>query len=280
MSIHERIQEQASAAAEFIQKRWSRKPRLGMVLGTGSGQIADRIDIDHAFDYGDIPHFPQSTALGHQGRLVCGTLFDFEVVAMQGRFHLYEGHAYDDVMLPIPVFGRLGIERLFVTNAAGGINPKFKSGELMAITSHLDFMYATSQIYGPTETGQSVDRPLLRTDQVYDKELVQMALSAGRQNDFVVHTGTYAGLLGPNYETRAEYRMLRKIGGDVAGMSTIPEVSMAALEKIPTLAISVITNVAKPDVLEATSGQEVIDAAKVAEPNLLAIVKSLTQPVK
>ncbi len=272
MFDHSTIRERASAAADFIRQQWSATPELGIVLGTGSGQIADRIEVQCTFDYGEIPHFPRSTALGHRGRLVCGKLFGADVVAMQGRFHPYEGHAYHEIILPVPVFHELGIKRLFVTNAVGGVNPKFKSGELMVITSHLDLMLLTGQMY---HHDGCAERLSFRTDRVYDAQLAQIALAVGRQNDFVVHTGSYAGLLGPNYETRAEYRMLRKIGGDVAGMSTIPEVSMAALYNIPTLAISVVTNVAKPDILEATSGQEVIDAALVAEPHLLAIVAAL-----
>ncbi len=187
---------------------------------------------------------------------------------MEGRFHLYEGYDVDKATLAVHTMQRLGVEILFVSNASGGINPKFASGEIMLIESHIDFMFrSTPQMTAPTSAG----RPTLRSD-AYDNELIEQAKSCARKNGFPIHQGVYASMLGPNYETRAEYRFLRRVGADVAGMSTVPEVAVAGRYGMRVLGMSIITNVAKPDVLEATSGQEVIDAAVVAAPHLKAIV--------
>ena len=226
-------------------------------------------------DYSDIPHFPVSTAMGHKGRLVCGRFAGKPIVAMQGRFHLYEGYSYEQLILPTQVLCCLGVNKLLVSNAAGGVNPKFLRGEIMLISSHVDFMFRTSKLIAGTSNKSIRDRPQHRSDDCYSEHLMQVAESVGRKNDFMVHRGCYAGMLGPNYETRAEYRMLRRIGGDAAGMSTLPEVTVAAAYGIDVLACSIITNVAKPDVLEPTSGQEVVDAAEVAAPNLHKVFEAI-----
>lgn len=270
---------QIGEAVEFIRSRWSKQPNVAIVLGTGSGEIADNLQIDQTIDYGQIPNFPQSTALGHKGQLVCGSFADQPVVAMQGRFHLYEGYPYEQITLPIHVLCSLGINKLLVSNAAGGLNPKYRSADIMLLTSHLDFMYrSTSSLFAPQPASGSNATPRFTSqpDRQYDLEMIELAEQVARQNNFVVHRGVYAGLQGPNYETRAEYRMLRRIGADVAGMSTIPEVTVAQRYAVRVLAASIVSNVAKPDVLEPTSGQEVIDAAKLAAPKLLKIFAAAT----
>lgn len=262
------VSQQADQTTEFIQSTWETKPRFGIILGTGSGQLAEQIEVETAFDYSELPNFPSSTALGHAGRLVCGTLAGQRIIAMQGRFHLYEGYDVDQATLPIHVMQRMGVEVLFVSNAAGGMNPRMASGDIMLIDSHLDLMYrSTMNMTKPTCSG----RPTLRSD-CYDQELITMAKSIARQEGFPVHHGVYASLLGPNYETRAEYRFLRKMGADVAGMSTVPEVAVASRYGIRVLGMSIVTNIANPDNLEATSGQEVVDAAANAAANLQKIV--------
>ncbi|MFT5299329.1 MAG: purine-nucleoside phosphorylase [Mariniblastus sp.] len=262
------FQHQIQAATEFVRQRWDRAPRFGIILGTGAGQLAEEIDTEQTIPYGDIPHFPKSTAMGHKGQLVCGKLAGADVVAMEGRFHLYEGYDVDQATLAIHVMHQLGVEILFVSNASGGINPKFRSGEIMLIESHIDFMYrSTVNMTAPTIT----DRPTLLSD-AYDQALIAQARQCARSNGFPIHQGVYTAMLGPNYETRAEYRFIKKIGGDVAGMSTVPEVTVAGRYGMRVLGMSIISNVAKPDVLAETSGQEVIDAAAVAAPNLKAIV--------
>lgn len=262
------IQQSAKESADFIRSKFPHSTRYGIILGTGAGKLADEIDSEIEIDYGDIPNFPRSTAMGHKGQLVCGTLAGSHVLAMQGRFHLYEGHPVDQATLPIHTMHQLGIDVLFVSNASGGINPKMNSGDIMLIESHVDFMFRSSPNM-VSETSNS--RPTARSD-AYDAELILGAEATARKLGFAVHRGVYGAMLGPNYETRAEYRFLRRIGADVAGMSTVPEVTVAARYGMRVLGLSVITNVAKPDVLEATSGQEVIDAAEIAAPNLCKIV--------
>ena len=238
-------------------------------------ELAEQIEVETAFDYAELPNFPSSTALGHAGRLVCGSLAGQSVVAMQGRFHLYEGYHVDQATLPIHVMHRLGVEVLFVSNAAGGMNPKMASGDIMLIDSHLDLMYrSTINMTIPT----CCDRPTLRSD-CYDQELIALAKSIARQQGFPIHQGVYASMLGPNYETRAEYRFLKKMGADVAGMSTVPEVAAASRYGIRVLGMSIVTNVANPDSLEATSGQEVVDAAMNAAANLQKIVNKTVMSV-
>ena len=268
MSPTQNVSHQADQAAAFLQSRWNACPRFGIVLGTGSGDLAHQIEVERKFAYSELPHFPRSTALGHAGQLVCGSLAGQSILAMQGRFHLYEGYHVDQATLPIHVMHRLGVKILFISNAAGGMNPMMSSGDIMLIDSHLDFMSrSTSAMFAPV----CRNRPTLRSDS-YDAELIQQARSFARQEGFPIHLGVYAALLGPNYETRAEYRFLRKIGADVAGMSTVPEVAVASRYGIRVLGMSIVTNVALPDALDTTSGQEVIDAAKSASGNFQKIV--------
>jgi len=267
--MNEKFQNLVSESVESIVSRWSGKPRFGIVLGTGAGIVADNIQAQATLPYGSIENFPVSTATGHKGNLVCGTLDGHEVVAMQGRFHLYEGYDVDLATLPIHVMHTLGVEALFVSNAAGGLNPKMASGDVMLIESHIDFMNRTSpQIAAPPTIG----RPSMRSDNSYDRKLIDVAHSIARAEGFALHEGVYAAMMGPNYETRAEYRMLRRMGVDVAGMSTVPEVNVAAKKGMRVLAMSIVTNVANPDSLEPTSGEEVIEAARVAAPKLKSIV--------
>jgi purine-nucleoside phosphorylase len=259
-------------ALESITDRWQGKPRFGIVLGTGAGIVADSIEAQATLPYGSIANFPVSTATGHKGNLVCGTLGGFEVVAMQGRFHLYEGYDVDAATLPIHVMKAMGVEVLFVSNAAGGLNPKMVSGDVMLIESHVDFMNRTSRhMTSPPQVG----RTSLRSDCAYDRELMQTAMQVSRKDGFALHQGVYAAMLGPNYETRAEYRFLRRMGVDVAGMSTVPEVTVASMHGMRVVAMSIVTNVAKPDVLEETSGEEVIEAAQIAAPKLKSIVSGV-----
>lgn len=264
----EQLNQAAQDAADFIAAKFPYRAKFGVILGTGAGKLAEEIQTELAIDFEAIPNFLRSTALGHQGQLVCGRLAGAHVLAMQGRFHLYEGYSVDQATLPIHTMNRLGVEVLFVTNASGGMNPKMESGQIMLITSHIDLMFrSTLNMAGPL----SASRPIQRSD-VYDERLMKQAELCGRKNGFAVHRGVYGAMLGPNYETRAEYRFLRRIGADAAGMSTVPEVTVAARYGMRVLGLSVITNIANPDVLSPTSGQQVHDAAESAAPNLRAIV--------
>jgi purine-nucleoside phosphorylase len=261
----------ALAAAERIAQNWPQRPRFGIILGTGAGNLAEAIRREATFPYTDFSGFPHSTAMGHAGQFVCGQLQGQAVIAMQGRFHLYEGYRVEQSTLGVQTMAALGTKFLLVSNAAGGINPKFRSGEVMLITSHIDLMFRPAPA---PETCRSGLRPELRGDSAYDRELIAQAEACARRHDFSVHRGTYCGLLGPNYETRSEYRFLRRIGGDTVGMSTVPEVRLAARLGLRVLGLSIVTNVARPDALDPTSGQEVIDAAQVAGPCLRALFEN------
>ncbi|MEM9409660.1 MAG: purine-nucleoside phosphorylase [Planctomycetota bacterium] len=269
-----KLSDQVAEATRFIQRQQAIRPAFGIILGTGSGILASEILTHTSLDYQDIPHFPHSTALGHKGQLLLGAFDQTSVVAMDGRFHLYEGHSIDQATIGIRVMRELGVTHLLITNASGGLNPQYKSGDLMIIRSHIDLMCRTSS---QSSSDVSHQRRLTCSDDAYCSVLDSMAHRCARHEDFNLHSGVYAGLLGPNYETRAEYRMLRRIGADVAGMSTIPEVYVANLLGIRVIGLSIVTNIAKPDVLEKTSGQEVIDAAETAAPKIKEIFKYITK---
>ena len=297
-------QQQLETARNVVAGHWSARPQFGIILGTGASAVADNIQVEATIPYKSIPGFPKSTAIGHKGQFVCGQLAGQPVIAMQGRFHLYEGYSDHQVHLPIALMRKMGVSILFISNAAGGLNPRYQSGELMVLESHLDLMFRSWLIPGqktePTAlaagvrsdiksakepeagaygSGRASDqdpsqkRGHARAD-AYDRSLIDGSLQFARHSDFVLHRGVYAGLLGPNYETRAEYRFLRRIGADVVGMSTVPEVVFAANLGMRVLAFSIVANVARPDFLEPTSGQEVIDAAAVAAPRLCALVEN------
>jgi len=264
------LKTQTGEALQFISRQWDVAPKVGIILGTGSGEIADSITADAKIPYSDVPNFPTSTAIGHKGQFVCGKLADTNVIAMQGRFHLYEGYDVDLATLPVHVMATMGVERLFISNAAGGVNPNWCVGDVMMLNSHIDFMYRSTAAMGQCNPS---GRPVGRSDQ-YDPEMIQQAFQHARQADFPLYQGVYASMLGPNYETRAEYRYLKKIGADAVGMSTVPEVAVAVSYGLKVMAMSIITNVAKPDVLEETSGDEVVDAGLIAAPKLKSIVEN------
>ena len=248
-------------AAHYVQSKWARVPQVGIILGSGLGGLAEAVEDPTAVSYEEIPHFPRSTAIGHQGRFVCGQLGGVGVVVMQGRFHLYEGYAIKDVTLPVHVMCRLGIETLIVSNAAGGLNPHFSAGDVMVLSGHLNRMNRRPQEGLPAEPNGAWMQSTLCP---YDPQLNRLARCIARQHDFEAPLGIYVGHLGPNYETRAEYRYLRRMGADAVGMSTIPEVLIAEAHGVRTLALSAITNVCCPDALSQTTAEEVLQTASVA----------------
>lgn len=272
LDLLDKIQEAAAA----IRQRWERVPRVGIILGTGLGNFAEQISADVKIGYDAIPHFPRSTAIGHKGQLVCGTLRGVPVVTMEGRFHIYEGYSAAQVTLPVRVMQHLGIELLIVSNASGGMNPRYRSGDIMVIEDHINLMNANPLI------GINDDRLGPRFPDMcapYDRALIDRALEIARREDFVAHKGTYVALSGPNYETRAEYRFLRGIGGDVVGMSTVPEVIVAAHMGLRVLALSTVTNMCLPDAIHASSGAEVVEIARAAEEKLRKIVLGVVAEV-
>jgi purine-nucleoside phosphorylase len=266
------LRDQINEASNFIRGKWNGTPRVGLILGSGLGSVGDSIERGAAIDYSDIPHFARSTAIGHHGRLLCGRLGGVEVVAMQGRFHCYEGYSAERATFPVRVMKTLGIELLIVSNAAGSLNPGFAAGDVMVIDDHINFMNRNPLV------GVNDDRLGPRFPDMsapYDPELADLALAIARRENFVCHRGVYVAMLGPTYETRAEIRMLRLMGGNAVGMSTVPEAIVAAHSGLRVLGLSTITNVCSPDVPHATSGAEVIATAETAREKLKSIVKGI-----
>lgn len=260
---------QIADAANFIREKWDRRPQVGIILGTGLGNFAQQIKADAVISYESIPHFPKSTALGHKGQLVCGTVAGVTVATMEGRFHSYEGYPLSQVTLPVRVMKALGIELLIVSNAAGGMNPRFKTGDIMVIEDHINLM-GDNPLLGINDDNLGPRFPDM--SEPYDLKLVDRCLAIARKEDFVAHRGVYVGLKGPNFETRAEYRFLRLIGGDAVGMSTVPEVIVAAHCGLKVMALSTITNVCLPDDIKPADGAEVVAAANSAESKMRKIV--------
>jgi purine-nucleoside phosphorylase len=261
-----------SAAA--VRKRWPTVPRAGIILGSGLGDLAKEIEAEAIIDYAEIPNFPQTTAVGHAGKLVCGTLAGKPVIAFQGRFHLYEGHSPQTASLPVRLLHALGGEALVVSNAAGGLNPAYGTGDVMLIDDQINLMFANPLVgVNDDELGPrfpDMSRP-------YDRELQRRALAVALEQKFALHRGVYVAVLGPNYETRSEYRMLRRLGGDAVGMSTVPEVIAAQHAGLRVLGLSTITNVGSPDSLTETTAHDVLAVAATAAGKLSAIVRGVVE---
>jgi purine-nucleoside phosphorylase len=258
-------------AAEYIRSKWPTKPRAGVILGTGLGNLADAVENPTYIPYPEVPHFPRSTAIGHKGRFVCGTLSGLPVICMQGRFHYYEGYPMWQITLPVRVMKALGIDLLIVSNASGGMNPQYRAGDVMVMEDHINLM-GSNPLTGVNEDSLGPRFPDM--SQPYDRELIARALEIGRKENFVVHCGTYVAVAGPNYETRAELRFLRKIGADVVGMSTVPEAIVAAHSGLRCLALSTVTNECRPDDPnpKPTTGEEVVATGAKAEHKVRTIV--------
>jgi len=270
LDLYDKIQE-ASAA---IRKVWGRTPHAGIILGTGLGPLVQRIEVEATLEYSDIPHFPRSTATSHRGRLVCGMLCGLPVMAMEGRFHMYEGYELKHITLPVRVMNALGAGLLVVSNACGGMNPFYKSGDIMLIDDHINLLGGNPLI------GINDDRLGPRFPDMchpYDQSLIDAALKTARKHDIVAHKGVFVAVSGPNLETRAEYRFLRAIGADVVGMSTVPEVIVAVHSGMRCVGFSVITDMCLPDALEPADVQKIIAIANDAEPRLTTLVTGVLE---
>lgn len=258
-------------AAAYLRERWDRTPKIGVILGTGLGGLTDLVREEINLRYGEIPGFLQSTALAHVGRFVGGSLQGVPAVFLQGRCHLYEGHRIGSLVLPTQVLHALGASILIVTNASGGLNPRFRSGDVMIVEDHLNFLFRRPAING---NGQPPNiRPSGATP--FSQKLAKIAAKATQTREQFVQFGTYAAMLGPSYETRAEYRMLRKLGADAVGMSTVPESLVGASLGMEVLGLSVITNVAMPDAIGKVDAQEVCDIATSAAPVIRTILRGI-----
>jgi purine-nucleoside phosphorylase len=261
--------DQIEQAAAAIRAKWSETPRAGIILGTGLGNVADEIESTVAIDYEQIPNFPRSTAVSHRGRLVCGRLAGVPVVAMEGRFHQYEGYPLKQITLPVRVMKALGADLLVVSQAVGGMNPYYRSGDVMIIDDHINLM-GDNPLVGVNDDRLGPRFPDMSAP--YTPELIEVGLEIARRENFVCHRGVTVAVTGPNLETRAEYRFLRQIGADVVGMSTVPEVIVAVHVGMRVFGLSVVTDMCLPDALKPANVEEIIAVANSAQPKLRALV--------
>jgi purine-nucleoside phosphorylase len=263
---------QFKESVDFILGKTSVKPNVGIVLGTGLGGLVNEIEVIDEISYADIPNFPVSTVESHSGKLIFGNLGGKAVVAMQGRFHYYEGYDFKQVTYPIRVMKLLGIEKLFVSNASGGVNPDFIVGEIMILNDHINFFPGNPLI------GKNFDELGPRfpdMSEPYCPEMIQLAKDIAKENNIRIAEGTYLGLTGPTLETPAEYKFVRTIGADAVGMSTVPEVIVARHMEIPCFAISIITDLGVPGKIKKVSLAEVIEVASRQEPKMTLILREL-----
>ena len=265
---------QVQEAADALRDRIGDAARVGIILGTGLGKLADEVEIREAVPYGEIPHFPLSTVESHEGRLIAGTLRGVEVLAMQGRFHIYEGYSAWQATLPVRVMAALGVETLLISNAAGGMNPLYRRGDLMLTTDHIN-LQGVNPLTGPNVADWGPRFPDM--SEPYDRDLRDAAEAAALERGVRLQQGVYVAVVGPNLETRAEYRFLRGIGADVVGMSTVPEVIVARHQGMRCMAISVVTDECFPDALEPVSIEDVIAAAAEAEPSLATLMGDVVE---
>lgn len=268
----EQINKVSEAQAFLKEKTNNFKPKTGIILGTGLSRLADKIDREYTIDYEDIPHFPLSTVESHSGKLIYGYLFGHPVVAMQGRFHYYEGYTLQQVTFPVRVLKSSGILRLLISNAAGAMNKNFRKGNLMLITDHINLLM-DNPLIGPNIDEWGPRFPDMSTP--YDKKLNSLFRNIAQKKHIALFEGVYIAMQGPTLETRAEYRMLANLGGDAVGMSTVPEVIVANHMGLPCVAISVLTDECDPDNLKPVTLEEIIETAGVAEKDLVKLFEDV-----
>ncbi|MBL7964446.1 MAG: purine-nucleoside phosphorylase [Flavobacteriales bacterium] len=272
MPSSEALLERIDRTAGLLRLRTNAKPEVGIILGTGLSGLGERIQVEHVVNYSDIPDFPVSTVQGHKGRFLFGKLGGKSVVAMQGRFHFYEGYSMEEVVRPVRIMGRMGIKHLFLSNACGGVAPDMAIGDLMILNDHLDLM-PTNPLIGANSEALGTRFPDM--SEPYDRKLIARAREIAARCGIPVRTGVYAALTGPCLETPAEYRMIRILGGDAVGMSTVPEVIAARHMGIPCFAMSVITDLGVEGKIQETTHAMVQRVAEAAEPQLTRIIEEL-----
>jgi purine-nucleoside phosphorylase len=265
---------QIQEAAHFIQSKTSVVPETGIILGTGLHSLVDEVTIADVIDYKDIPHFPVSTVEFHKGKLIFGHIGKVPVVVMQGRFHFYEGYSMQQVTLPVRVMKLLGIKRLFVSNASGGLNPDFQNSDMMMVTDHIN-LFTENPLRGKNLDALGDRFPDM--SEAYDRSMLKLARQIAKEEGIDLKEGVYAGVEGPNLETPAEYKYLRIIGADAVGMSTVPEVIVARHMQIPVFALSIITDMGVPGLIKKVNLQEIVDAAQKAEPLLKKMVSRMVE---
>jgi len=268
ISLRERIKE----AGKFIQSKTRIKPRIGIILGTGLGDLTKEIEVESKLSYQNIPYFAVSTTPGHEGSLILGRLVGKMIVAMQGRFHFYEGYSLEEITFPLRVMKYMGVNVIIESNAAGGMNPNFKAGDLMVITDHINLI-GNNPLIGPND--DKLGPRFVDMCEPYDKELIELYEKVAMRERIRIHRGVYVGVSGPNFETPAEYRFLRLIGADAVGMSTVPEVIVAKHSGLKVLGISCITDECFPDKLESVNLAKLIKVANLAEPKMTRLIKGI-----
>lgn len=268
----EKIQE----AVDYLATRTNVQPELGIILGTGLGGLVNEINIVDTISYEDIPNFPVSTVESHSGKLIFGELGGKQVVAMQGRFHFYEGYTLKEVTFPVRVMKMLGIQRLVVSNASGGVNPDYEIGEIMILKDHIN-LFPGNPLIGKNLDDLGPRFPDM--SDAYDMDMIAIAENVAKENDIKVVRGIYAGLTGPTLETPAEYKMIHILGADAVGMSTVPEVIVARHMEIPCFAVSIITDLGVEGKIQKVSVQDVIEVANRQEPKMTKIIKELVARV-
>jgi len=271
-TLAEKIKNQIEEAIAVIRQKTKLKPEIGIILGTGLGGLAKEIEVECSVKYFEIPHFPHSTGSSHNGQLIFGTIAGKPVVAMQGRFHFYEGYNLKQVTFPVRVMKYLGIKTLLISNACGSVNPIIKKGDLMIIEDHINLL-GDNPLIGINDDSLGVR--ILDMSEPYSRRLSDIVEKIALDNKIIVHKGVYAIMSGPSLETKAEYRMLRIIGADAIGMSTVPETIVAHQMEIEVLGLSIITDECIPEILRPLSIEEIVETASKAEPKLTFLMKEL-----
>ncbi len=266
------VRKRIDEAVAFLRTVTSSQPTIGIILGTGLGGLAKEIDAEVIIDYERIPHFPVSTVESHHGKLIFGTLAGKKVVAMQGRFHYYEGYSMEQVTFPVRVMKFIGVQTLLISNAAGGMNPQFRKGTVMVIADHINFL-GDNPLIGPNDDSLGPRFPDM--SEPYSKKLIALAEQVALELKIRTERGVFIAVAGPNLETRAEYRFLRSIGADAVGMSTVPENIVANHMGMQVLGFSIITDECFPDALQPANLQEIVAVAGQTEPKLTAIMKGV-----
>ncbi|HEU0136006.1 MAG TPA: purine-nucleoside phosphorylase [Flavobacterium sp.] len=264
--------EQVQETVEYLKSKTSFEPEYGVILGSGLGSFTDDISIEHTIPYTEIPNFPTSTVEGHKGALVFGKIGDKNVVAMQGRFHYYEGYSMQQVTFPVRVMKYLGVSKLIVSNASGGVNPSYKVGSIVLINDHINMM-PEHPLRGKNDT--RFGPRFVNMSYPYSPPMIAKAKSIAANRQIEVFDGVYLGLQGPTFETLAEYRMVKRLGGDCVGMSTVPEVIVARHMNLETFGLSVITDMGDEDNIKEVNHEEVLKAARMAEPKVRQLIREL-----
>jgi purine-nucleoside phosphorylase len=272
---------QYKTAFDYIRSKTREKCEVGIILGTGLGGLVKHITKSCSIDYKDIPNFPVSTVESHTGTLIFGKLSGRNIVAMQGRFHYYEGYSHDRIVFPVHILKLLGVKYIIVSNACGAINPKLRKTDLVIMSSHINLHFSSPLIssagmnggHGPGGISKSTSAK--KAQYFYDKDLIELAEQTALENKIDIKKGTYASVQGPNLETKAEYSMLKVLAADVVGMSTIPEVLTAKELGIKTFGLSIVTDEGFPDTLKVAELKHILESAAIAEPNMVLLIKKL-----